>query len=439
MPFVPMTKQQQELQPNQGVNISGGQGANFADVVPGQEKKEKSSGQYANLQQYVSANQPQAQQMGAKVAQGVEQAGQEAQQKVEQFGQQKPTVAAFDPNQYIQNAPQLSQEQKQTYQQTKSTGGYSGPQSIEQAQGYTEAQKASQSASDKAKMAATEVGQQELLRQSYSRPSYTQGETKLDQVLLGGNQQSKQNLANLSQKYSGLSDLFGTKAQEVGQGINESVQQALRNRENIVTAEGQAWNDLVNPIQQRADQYNAQRPQMYQNLYNDLLDDALLEETLSKLGLQEGQSLYDLNLGDYISPNETVMGLNDLANQDERTKYKALADLFQDQSRTQLSDTGSIQKDVNFEKEKFMSDVGKRQQSYGEVLNQPSAVAQGKTIAEAKEMIPQIQSYIDSYKAIGSGAALASAEFYQDVLNKILAEQSAVNSYNPNRVIRRQT
>jgi hypothetical protein len=440
MPFQPISKQQQDQMQNQGVNVSGGGGASFSDVVPGQDKKEKSSGQYANLQQYISANQPQAQAMGQKVAGNVEQAGQEATQKVEQFGSQKPSVQAFDPNQYIQDAPSLSAEQKQSYQSTKQTGGYTGPQQLEQAQGYSEAQKSAQSATDKAKMAGTETGQQELLGQAYAKPSYSQGQKKLDQVLLSGNDQARQGLSDLSQRFSGLYDVFNQKAQDVGAGINQANAQALANKQAIQGAESKAWTDLVNPLEQRAQQANIERPQVQQRINEDISDDLLLDETLQKLGLAEGQNLYDLNLASYITPNMTQLGVNDVANQQERQRYQALADLFQDPTRNQIGAQGSALNDISFNKEQFDRDSQARSQGLQQALTQPSTVLNGQTIESALSVIPTLQSFIDSYRNMGSDAGDKQAATYQNLLNRVLAEKDAVDrTYGAGRKVGRKT
>lgn len=430
MPFVPMTKQQQEQDPNQAVNISGG-GANFADVVPGQEKKEKSSGSYANLQKYIQANQPQAQQMGQNLSQNVESAGQQASQKVEQFGQQKPQVAEFDPNQYIQNAPQLSQEQKTQYQQTKATGGYTGPQQLEQAQGYTEAQKAAQEAANKAKMAGTESGQQELLKQTYARPDYTQGQVKLDQVLLGGNQQAKQSLGDLSQRYSGLYDLFNQKAEDVGTGINQATQQALKNREAVVLAEQKALQDLINPIESRVSQAMTERPQAQQRVFEDISDDLLFQDTLDRLGIGAGQSLYDLNLANYVTPNQTALTVNDLANQQERERYQALRDLFQNESMSQIGQSGQVTQPISFNKAAFEKDVQSKAAGYKSAYENDRIFPGGATAKEMEEIyIPRAQAFINS------ATNDYSRNQWQNALNTALQQVAAFkNQYKPTRKV----
>lgn len=435
MPYAPISKQKQE-ELNQPKPISGGGGASFQDVVPGQEKSQKSSGQYANLQQYIQANQPQAQEMGQKVAGDVQSKASEAESKLGQFEQAKPqAVQAFDPNQYIQDAPRLSQEQKTQFQQQRKTGGYTGPQQLEQVSGYKEAQQAAQKASDAAKMAGTETGQQDLLKQTFARPSYTQGQVKLDQVLLGGNQQAKQGLSDLSQRYSGLYDQFNTKAQEAGSAINQANQQALANKQAIEAAIPKAFTDLLNPIEERARQQNLLKPQIQQEIFGDISDDALLESTLQRLGLSEGQKLYDVDLASYLTPNQTQLGVNDVANADERAKYKALADLFQDQTRTQIGDQGLSQDAFNFDKQRFERDVQAKGQEYERAYNSDRIFPGGATAKEMEEYyIPRAQAMV----------ANATNEFSRQQLqaalnNAVKQVQDFKNSYKINRSIGRQS
>lgn len=444
MPFAPNSKLKDEQQQGNNFNVSGGAGASFASVVPGQEKK--SSGQYANLQQYISANQDQAGEMGQKVSANVSQAGQDAESKVNQLGTQKQNVAAFDPNQYIQNAPSLTAEQKQTYKSTKETGGYTGPQQLEQAQGYTEAQKAAQSATDKAKMAGTESGQQELLRQTYARPNYSQGETKLDQVLLGGNAQAKQGLSDLSQKYSGLYDLFNKQAQDVGTSINQANAQALANRQAIAAAEPQAWNDLVNPIKQRAQDLTNQNIAANTRVQNDLQDDLLFQDTLDKLGLTSGQNLYDLNLNSYITPNQTQLGVNDVANQQEREKYQALRDLFGDQTRQELGLQGAgISLDpYTVDYQRLASDLQQRQQGLTAELAKPAvgihpdlqAQFGEQPLSFYKDLLPQLEDSLNSKMAKygDSNDIFSGIPQLKYSINNIKSQLNNVNAgYNYNR------
>lgn len=452
MPFAPMSKiQQEQMQEQQGqgpVNISGGQGAKF-DVVPGQEKKQASSGQYANLQNYLKANQPQAAQMGQKVTQSVEQKGQEAQQKLGQFEQQKPSVAAYDPNVAIQNAPTLEQQQKEEFRNIRQTGGYTGPQQLEQVQGYKETQQAAQQASEAAKMAGTETGQQQLLRRTFERPNYTQGETKLDQVLLMGNQGAKQNLSNLSQKYSDLYNVFNQKAQDVGAGVNQATQQALANRQAIEAAIPKAWQDLMNPLEAKAAERAARNTQDISDVTRDLQDDLLLEQTLQRLGLQEGQKLYNFDLMSYLNPNFTIPGVNDVATAEERTRYQALADLFQDPTRTQLGGEARNIDPYSFDRDKFMKDIAASEQGFQQELSKPLAIHPDlerffggpQTTGQLLERLPQLEEMLNTRLAYygDTNDLWTGVPQLKYTVDRVRQQKNALDSvYKYNRVIGRE-
>lgn len=444
MPFAPLSKQQQEQQLNQPKNISGGGNASFQDVVPGQEKGQKSSGQYANLQQYIQANQPQSQVMGQKVAGDVQAKAQEAESKLGQFEQAKPqAVQSFDPNQYIQDAPSLSQEQKTQFQQQRQTGGYTGPQQLEQVSGYKETQQAAQKASDAAKMAGTESGQQELLKQTYARPSYTQGQVKLDQVLLGGNQQARQGLSDLAQRYSGLYDQFNTKAQDVGAAINQANQQALANKQAIEAAIPKAWQDVLTPIEQRALDINQRNPEIQQGIYSDLSDDLLLEDTLQRLGLSEGQNLYDLDLMNYLTPNLTELGANDVATAEERAKYQALKDLFQDTSRSEIREEGRAVNPVSFDKQKFDQEAQARADQYLELYNlSPVQTSIGSYTPNLIEnsIIPKLNQDIQTMRSRGTASGDKEAARLSGILAEMQSKvQELKNQFKSERRIGKQT
>jgi hypothetical protein len=417
-----------------GTNISG-QGGAAAVGIPGQDsaKPAKGSGQYANIQSYLEANKDQGDQMGGRVAGDVESKAQDAQSKISSFESKAPSVRAYDPNEAYNNLGNLSTEQKNEYKANKATGGYSGPQSLEQVNGYQDAYKASNEANQKVENAKSEIGQQQLLRDSYSRPSYSAGENKLDQVLLQNSPNSRSKLEELGQKYSGLNGLFNTASTKVGSAVNSAQAQALNNKKAIQEGEVNQFSSLINPIQQRADQLNAENPALFGIISSDLSDDTLSEETLSKLGLSDGQSLYDLNLSSYVTPNQTQLGVNDVANQNERTKYKQLADLFEDPSRTQIGNAGLNTDPLSFDKEKFNKDVEAKGKAYQNAYSNDKLFAGGATAKELEEIyIPRAKSLI----------ANATNQFSRDQLQAALNAaqqqlQSFKDSYKNNRQVKK--
>jgi len=388
MPFAAMSKQDEERLKGQqaGVNISGGAGANFATGVPGQEGGQKSSGQYANIQSYLDANKPQADAMGQKIAGDVESKAVDAQTKIQGLDAQAPKVDAYDPNSAYSNLGSLSQEQKDQYRNQKATGGYSGPGTVDKVAGYDETQKAASAASTSVKNLGNETGQQQELKNTYARPNYSSGENKLDQVLLQNSDGSRQALEGVTSKYADLDKLFDTTAQKVGGALNTASQQALANKQAVNSAEADQWKNLVDPIQVRADQLNQQNPALYQGVLDDVSDDELLDDTLKRLGISAGQNLYDVNLGSYLSPNLTQVGLNDAANADERSKYQALADLVQDPTRNQITAAGKDINPVSFNKDQFNKDIAGKEAEYKNAYETDRSYFNGATPKELEQI-----------------------------------------------------
>ncbi len=376
MPYAaPMIGQDDPNKKNQDpTNISGGAGASFATGIPGQEastggvERQKTSGNYANIQSYLDANKDQGDGMGQKIATNITSKGDDASSKINTLSQKAPEVKAYDPNDVYNNLGSLTDDQKNTYRTQKTTGGYTGPDTVEKVDGYADTQKAATSTAQMAKNAGTEYGQQQLLRDTYARPSYSAGENRLDQALLQGSPNSKQAIASASSKYSDLDSLFNNAATNLGGSINNANSQSLANKQNIATAEQSQWNNLINPIQTRADQMNRDNPALINRVTQDASDEKLSDETLSLLGLSPGQKLYDMNLKNYINPNYTQLGLNEAANSQERSKYQALVDLVGDTSRNQITANGMEVKPVSFNKDQFDKDFAGKQAEMNNLL-----------------------------------------------------------------------
>lgn len=405
MPYAPKPfSQQEEEQQNQqgGVNISGGQGANFSTGVPGQEapsKDKKSSGAYANIQSYLDANKTQADQMGQTIASNVDQSADQAQQKIQGLESKAPKVEAYDPNEVFNNVTSLNDEQKNAYRTQRQTGGYSGPQSIDQVEGYADTQKAAQDAVQKAKNAGSESGQQQLLKETYSRPNYSSGENRLDQVLLQNSAGSKQALENVNTKYAGLEGLLNSANQKVGDSVNAANTQALANKQNVLKGEETQWNSLLNPLQQRVEQANRDNPALINSIANDLTDDTLNEDTLARLGLSDGATLYDLNLQSYFRPDSTQVGLNDVANAEERSRYQALADLVQDPTRTQINSSGKEINPIGFNREQFDKDFAGKDTEYKNAYANDRVLFNGMTAQEVQAKIDDLKT-VNSYQYV---------------------------------------
>jgi len=391
MPYAPNymmdEEQKKKAAEGGGVNISGVGGSDFSTGVPGQEagtasKDKKSSGQYANIQSYLDANKYQADTMGSTIAGNVENKAQDATNKINSFQAKAPEVKAYDPNEAYKNLGSLTDEQKNTYRAQKDTGGYSGPATVDQVEGYGDTQKAASEASGLVKNTGNEYGQQQLLKDTYKRPDYTAGQNKLDQVLLQNSPGSKAALQNVSNKYAGLDSLFNDANTKVGDSIKTATGQALANKQAITTAEKDQWDNLINPISERAKQQTAANQALIDRANADFYDgnDTLSEELLAQLGLSEGQNLFNLNLdlGGYLKTDATPVGMDNAATADERSKYQALADLVSDKSRTQLTKDGKAINAISLNKDKFNKDYQAQSDAYNSAYAQSTADAQGK-------------------------------------------------------------
>lgn len=351
-----------------GINISGGEGANFSTGIPGQEstsaKPQKSSGNYANIQSYLDANRDQADQMGQKIATNVETKAQDAQNKIQSLEAKAPEVKAYDPNEAYSKLGSLSDQEKTDYRNTRQTGGYTGPDSIDKIEGYNDTQKAATEAAGLVKSTSNEYGQQALLKDTYKRPDYSAGQNRLDQALLQGSQGSKQAMQNLSQKYSGLDQMFNSASSKVGDSVNKANQQAIANKNTIAQAEADQWKNLVDPIQARTELANQTNSELINRIQADAADEVLSQESLERLGLSEGQGIYDLNIGSYITPDHTQANLNNIANSSERSKYQLLNDLFQDPTRNQITSEGEELSPVKLNKDQFDKDLKAKQSEF---------------------------------------------------------------------------
>ena len=302
--------------------------------------------------------------MGQKISGDVSQKADDATQKIGAFETQAPKVDAYDPNEALGKVTSLSDDEKTNYKTMKQTGGYTGPQTVDQVAGYGDMAKSAQAASQDVKNAGSETGQQQLLKKTYARPQYSAGENRLDQVLLQNSAGSKSNLEGLSQKYAGLDQMLSGAQQKVGDAVNSANTQALANKQAFNPAETQARNNLINPIQQRANLANQNNGAYADSITADATDETLSEETLAALGLSPGQSIYDLNIGNYVTPDKTQVGINNVANADERSRYAALQSLLDDPTMTQLTADGKEIKPVSFNQDKFGKDLTKKETEY---------------------------------------------------------------------------
>jgi hypothetical protein len=328
MPFA--LNQEDELkkqQEGQGANISG---VSTGFNVPGQnagasgaKAGPKSSGQYQNIQNYLKANQGQGAEMGKKIGKGVETKVQEAQTAGEGLAKSVTAPKAYDPNKTLSNLGAATEEEKSEYKAMKATGGYQGPKNVYESEAYQPFYAKKSKAEQALSQTGTETGQQELLKETYARPNYSQGSVALDQSILGQSAEGKQAIQGIQNKYQPILQSLGLVEGQTQSTIDQAQQQAAANKAAFAPAEQAAKSAILNPIEQRAKDEN-EKAKKYQQYINDLSDLNLDTETLEALGLNAGQRTFGTNLASFLTPSTSEANVQNIATSAERQKYNDL-------------------------------------------------------------------------------------------------------------------
>lgn len=372
LPYLDDEEQKKQQGQNAQPNISGtsnvlDQGAQ--SVAPTAPKPVGRSGSWTNINSYLDANKDNAQSMGNQIADSVSKQATDAETKIGYLGAEKQQVVAeVDTDKYLSNPLDNDENKIKDYAKLKTTGGYEGPSNVSGTKYYNEALNATNQASAKVKNAASEEGRMNLLADQYNRPTYSKGSKILDNALLQGNTQAKETLNQVNQRFSGLNSMFDSAQLQVSDSIAKANTQALDNKKKIIQDEANAWNNLVNPIKQRAKDLTASNMNRINQVKSDLSDDSLSEDTLNLLGISDGQKLYDQKLMNYLTPDQTQVGVNNAANADERARYLALQKLINDPTRSEITADGKAINPLTFNKEQFMKDNLAKQQELDDIF-----------------------------------------------------------------------
>jgi hypothetical protein len=372
MPYVSnLTEDEKKKQQQQsGLDVSNNNSSSFASAQNTSAQAPKpvaNSGSWVNMQSYLNANKDNTGAMADKVVNNVNQQGQTAQTGINTLKQTAPGVInKVNADDWFTNPDANKKEQ---YNALKTTGGYTGPDSVDKIQGYADTQSAAQKAKQQADSLNNEAGRFNLLQDAYARPNYSQGAKKLDNTLLRQDATAKQKFEGANNQWQGILDQFNDASAQANTNINTNKQTALSNKNDLLAAETNAKNNLINPIQARASQANLDNKALADRALADAQDETLSDETMALLGLSEGQNLYGTNLSNYMTPDYTQVGLNNAATADERARYQALASMIGDTSMNQITADGKAITPVNFNKEQFNKDIAAQQAEYENFRN----------------------------------------------------------------------
>lgn len=368
---------QQQLSTSSAVSPSQGsapmQTGNQSPSTPAQSKAPASSGTFTNLKTYLNANQ--GNRIGSAANQRLQNTATGAQKAIGQastaFGQKleqgslknrenavqdvtniagaaRQVNAAPKPAQTTapaaqatgtqeaqttapapEQAPQyLSEDQRNRFAEVINAR-YQGPQSLRDAGLYDPAFQRVQTAQDRLNQVQTAGGRESMLRDTFGNRAYSQGQNKLDSILLNADQGAVQNLLSKRDQIGNLQNKLSTAQNEAQNLSNQRTQeianiqeQARQGFTSAQTAEKEATDARLSQV---VENWN-QLPEYYKEIIrkSPAGQVAFSEEEASRLGLTSGTGLY--NLGE--DAIRTAQAEKDrLVSRDEVARQQALAQL----------------------------------------------------------------------------------------------------------------
>lgn len=328
---------------------------------------------YQNLDKYLSTNESQkfGNQVLGKVGETLDTAKQNQAQASDAFKNQV-TKANYTPEQsqlgeVLANPSQANAKDFQNWM----TQTYSGPKSIGESQNnWNKFWSGTNQANTNAKLLGSEAGRFSLLDTYFGRPQYNFGEKSLDNLLVqqGGIGRETRNLQNEAtqlrskgeEQAKNLQGFAANRAGEVNQS-RENVNQAFNQ------AQGQAQQEVQNALQQSQSQRSAEQAALRSNLAQG----RATQDQMAKLGLREGQELYNLDLAKYLSLNPNLTK-EQVATDEQRARLNALSQLA-GQQQTYLGAKENASNAYGFDSGRFQQDVAAAkagyQQDYGNAID----------------------------------------------------------------------
>lgn len=355
-------KEDEENEQKQGPGSSGAMQTSSAPMAGGAgqgtsvARQQQGSGQAPNIQKYIQANQgagsqlaeglkEQAQKQAQSLQRGVDTSRTAFQQKAGELegklgeqGEQLVKSSFKDPQAILQNQSQLEEFKR------LQSGGYQD-QIGQTQQNLTPFQQQQQQLAQAGQMAGTEGGRFQLLQQTFGKPTYSQGQQRLDQLLLQGApnatrtlqydigelaKQAGQQINQLGEeqkaKLEALQNLSSTRSQQIQDMLQFGETQDVLESD----LSGRGLRDIQNDLEARMRQVQETAPQQVAGLRERLASNKLTQKDLDTLGLSAGTRLYNTDLAQFINQSDVSPTIAGIANQDEFARFQALRQLAGD-------------------------------------------------------------------------------------------------------------
>ncbi len=342
------------------VNPFSGQATGAAQTAP-------TAGRFTNVSSFLKANEGAGQRIASNVQKNIQKdinkasTDQASQIRDAVQGESTRLAKAQDFNRQVQEDPTKIAQDSNNLDQFRRLYTNQNISEAQRSQAEQAAQKSNaaiQQASGKVSALGSEQGRFNLLDQSMGRPTYSQGQRRLDQLLfqVGGAQQLQQAQKDLGsavgERDQALRSLFNTIQSGVGANTKAATQaeQLLRGTtsgETTKLTDAQAQ-EAANLRNERADLNTALQQFFTGNTVTNQDAAAKIMDQLKSSDLKVGEKTYNTLVGDnykkYLQLGKTDITDLDVVDQSELDRYQALATLanLQENARkfTQVGDRG---------------------------------------------------------------------------------------------------
>jgi hypothetical protein len=238
MAYLPQVQTEEDKKREEQMRAASGlpgSGAPAGDMPAGAQPSPTSgaSGNFTNLQRYLTENKSQASDLAGKVGATVTAAGEEAKKAAEGVataGKSQIEAARVQPTGIVDEAATnptgvASDAAKLAAFKRERDASYGGPSGLEDVEGFQDAQDKVKKAQERIGLTGTEEGRTTLLS-DMGGPGYGRGKATLNQLLLSGDPDAAQTLSAAADPYKGLQDYLGAQSDEARTAAARAVEEA---------------------------------------------------------------------------------------------------------------------------------------------------------------------------------------------------------------------
>lgn len=420
-----------------GPTISGSSASEATSGAPNGApagQKSKTPSNFANLDNYLNVNQGQnfGQQLAGKIGDEVNQGSQVVDNAEKQFKERVDSNTVKDSNNLTGQIATNPQGIDANAFSKIRDASYQGPNTLADTQDLaSQIQGSAGTATAKAQASATEPGRFALLNSYFGKPTYSQGQKTLDNLLVQNDPNSqqafdqiRQNAADLKSKTQALDPAL---QQYAGQGAQQTkdTRSAARGALGIDDSGNLASSGAIPGLQlqiqsetkaaqdRAAKEYQDAQSLASQNQYG------LSPEFLKAMGVG-GDKGYGVNAGDYLTQNN--INQNQVVTADEASRLRALESLggqsdFLSGADESKFGTAANTKGYSFDTDRYGKNVATQKAAYNQEREQATA---DKAAAEKNYQTILNGAYFGDYNSKENAAARNNAlQQVKDAQSKI--------------------